>query len=401
MPQIKPDGFGGVILAWFEKREILFDDFDIYSQRLSSVGSILYLDHALLICDAVGNQYDPRIAVDELGGAIISWHDPRSSVTGRDVYVQKINEMGVVQWANNGVKICDSPNDQYRVSTVSDDAGGAIIHWADERNPVSPAFYAQKINASGVVQWTSNGVETYTLTEINYNYMDPDILKDGLGGFFMSWANNTTIGGEYDVLTQHISTTGTKLWTSSGLSLSGTGDQVNPKLCSDSLGGIIVTWEDFRDGVSKDIYAQKVDYNGIVSWSNGGVEISKANLNQVKPQICSDESGGAIITFLDSRNGDHSIYSQNILSNGYLDITEVNDGKVTIFPNPSNGKFIISAESVNSLSVEITNVLGEIVYLSAIVDENFICDLSNQNPGVYFVNVFHNDQKSVSKIIIQ
>jgi hypothetical protein len=40
---------------------------------------------------------------------------------------------------------------------VSDNAGGAIIAWRDTRS-VNWDVYAQRVNASGVAQWTANGV---------------------------------------------------------------------------------------------------------------------------------------------------------------------------------------------------------------------------------------------------
>jgi len=38
-------------------------------------------------------------------------------------------------------------------------------------------------------------------------------------------------------------------------------DQINPKIVSDGIGGGIMAWEDFRTGLTSDIYAQRVDSN--------------------------------------------------------------------------------------------------------------------------------------------
>jgi hypothetical protein len=41
---------------------------------------------------------------------------------------------------------------------VSDEAGGAIIAWEDFCSGTNNDIYSQRINASGTVRWTANGV---------------------------------------------------------------------------------------------------------------------------------------------------------------------------------------------------------------------------------------------------
>src|SRR5512140_3012222 len=74
------------------------------------------------ICTAVGDQVSPAIVSDGAGGAIIAWQDSRSGTS--DIYAQKIDAAGTVQWAANGVAICTAANDQLYQSIVSDGAGG-------------------------------------------------------------------------------------------------------------------------------------------------------------------------------------------------------------------------------------------------------------------------------------
>jgi len=76
-------------------------------------------------------------------------------------------------------------------------------------------------------------------------------------------------------------------------------DQINPKIVSDGAGGALMTWEDFRNGVTSDIYAQRVSVTGVVAtgWNVNGVAICVSAGNQSHPQIISDSSNGAIITW--------------------------------------------------------------------------------------------------------
>ena len=56
---------------------------------------------------------------------------------------------------------------------ISDGSGGAIIAWMDSRSGAHCDIYAQRINASGVVQWTADGVAISTAAgaqiESNHN----------------------------------------------------------------------------------------------------------------------------------------------------------------------------------------------------------------------------------------
>ncbi|TFF90351.1 MAG: hypothetical protein EU548_03460 [Promethearchaeota archaeon] len=87
-----------------------------------------------------------------------------------------------------------------------------------------------------------------------------------------------------------------------------------PQICSDGAGGAIITWQDERNGANFDIYAQKVDSAGNTLWEANGIIICNEDTeHQYGQQICSDGSGGAIITWQDNRTGANlDIYAQRI-----------------------------------------------------------------------------------------
>ena len=86
----------------------------------------------LPISTATDGQSDPVIVSDGAGGAIIAWVDLRTG-QGMDVYAQHIDASGIVQWDSNGIAICGEPGIQDALGIVSDSAGGAIIVWEDRR----------------------------------------------------------------------------------------------------------------------------------------------------------------------------------------------------------------------------------------------------------------------------
>ena len=89
-----------------------------------------------------------------------------------------------------------------------------------------------------------------------------------------------------------------------------------PQIISDGSEGAIITWWDYRSG-SNDIYARRVDASGTPQWGVGdGVAICTAGNTQSYPQIISDGSEGAIITWQDYRNGNYDIYVRRVHASG-------------------------------------------------------------------------------------
>ena len=72
----------------------------------------------MLVSRRGGDQEHPAIVGDGIGGAIITWD------VGGNVFAQRINATGAVQWTANGVAICVAANLQVAPTIVSDGAGG-------------------------------------------------------------------------------------------------------------------------------------------------------------------------------------------------------------------------------------------------------------------------------------
>ncbi|MCI0698556.1 T9SS type A sorting domain-containing protein, partial [candidate division KSB1 bacterium] len=239
-----------------------------------------------------------------------------------DIYAQRINASGVVQWTADGVAICTATNDQFYTTILSDGAGGAIITWDDDRSGSDyPAIYVQRINASGVVQWTADGVAICTATSYQ---VSPTIVSDGAGGAIITW-NDFRSGGDYShIYAQRINASGVVQWTADGVATGGVAigpepkEESRPTIVGDGAGGAIITWRDQRSGIYSDIYAQRINASGVVQWTADGVAIGTATNDQESPNIASDDAGGAIITWQDYRSGSGDIYAQRVRSDGTL-----------------------------------------------------------------------------------
>lgn len=84
-------------------------------------------------------------------------------------------------------------------------------------------------------------------------------------------------------------------------------------------------------------------------------------------------------------------------------IDEINNNfNYSIFPNPSNGKFNIETENSFINTIEIFDIVGKKIYSKLnIKNTKSEVDISNQNNGVYFINVTTNKINFTTKIILQ
>ena len=80
------------------------------------------------ICTETNSQFEPAIVGDGEGGTIIVWVDSRTySVSGRDIYAQRVDSWGRVLWTAGGVPVTTSNTDQDSPGIDKERASGVFI----------------------------------------------------------------------------------------------------------------------------------------------------------------------------------------------------------------------------------------------------------------------------------
>ncbi len=415
-PQIVSDGGGGAIITWEDGRGT---NYDIYAQRVDSLGVVQWTPNGVAVCTAVTAQRRPMIVTDGAGGAIITWYDQRGG--DNDVYAQRISSAGVAQWTPNGVAISTESSFQIYPNIVSDGSGGAIIAWQDYRRGSSSDIYAQKIDGAGAAQWTAGGDSVCVAAD----YQEAPVLAgDGSGGAIIAW-NDKRSGAGYDVYAQRLDAAGVGLWAADGTLVSGAAyDQAVAAIARDGAGGAVITWQDRRtDGYYYDIFAQRLDTTGIGQWAANGVAVSTAADSQTLPAILGDGAGGAVVVWEDYRvNPSWDIYASRIGADGTLgaplvvgvaDGNRAGDLELAINgPNPSGGgsalRFALGAAA--SARVDLYDVRGRLVRAlfneSAAVGEH-VLGWDGQDAagrpvpaGVYYARLTARGESRVARLVI-
>ncbi|MFX1477355.1 MAG: hypothetical protein ACFFCI_04415 [Promethearchaeota archaeon] len=347
-PEICSDGVGGAIIIWLDSRAGLNSyDWEIYAQRVNSSGDIQWINNGIPICTVSGSKTSLRIFSDGTGGAIIVWVDARSTNSG--IYAQRVNSLGEIQWMMNGVPICTAPEYKGTIQICSDGIDGAIITWQDEWSG-NRDIYAQRINSSGDVLWNINGVAV--CVENDYQGF-PEICDDGSNGAIITWRDQRS--GPSHIYAQRVNSSGKTQWTDNGVVISIASDiQTDQQICSDGFNGAFITWHTWVIDASEEsnVYAQRINASGKVQWIANGVPICTAIEGQVEPQIIGDGAGSSIITWLDRRDGsayyDLDIYAQRVDYNGVIQwvtdgelICTAKSSKVRIIRDVSEGAIIL------------------------------------------------------------
>jgi len=324
-PRIVSDGVGGAIVTWQDGRNAPGDLADIFAQHILASGVVdpNWPVNGVALCTAPRAQIGPRIIEDGLGGAIVAWFDARSTVTGEDVYAQHLLGSGAVDpaWPVNGLALCTAPGTQVASGIATDGTHGAIVTWSDARDGISH-IYAQRVLPSGAIApgWPINGRAVSTS---GADERSPDLVSDGAGGAVISWEFAREV--RHNMRAQHVLASGIldPAWPDSGVALSvaDTTEQDHAAIASDGAGAAIVTWQNNV----VDIFAQHVLASGALdpAFPRQGRPVCTLPSEQKNPTIVAAGPGGAIVTWMDSRNGDNAnVFALQVVQTGTVGVAD-------------------------------------------------------------------------------
>ncbi|MBI5476489.1 MAG: T9SS type A sorting domain-containing protein [Ignavibacteriales bacterium] len=313
-PKIINDGSGGAIITF---TKWIPETTDIYAQHISALGELLWSDQGKPVVTSDFKEYYSELISNGSGGAIICWIrsiDVEDQLPFVTTYAQHIDQTGQRLWDTAGIPICTEPisNSNIKPSSITNDGnGGAYISWLDIRNDHSGILskvYIQKINSTGVVAWATNGIP---IAEIDYAFGSTiQITSDNHDGAILSWSD-----GYGKLFMQRIDDSGTPLWKNTMLGNGEIGDLISPTLFSTPQGGAIIGYNGTVDEIMVDIRAQKLNPEGIKEWADEGVLVT---MNYGISSMISDQKGGAIIAWADTRSRLSDIYVQSVHTSGKL-----------------------------------------------------------------------------------
>lgn len=289
---------GNFFVAWEDYRNGT-ENPDIYLQKVSPDGKSLWRRGGIPVCISPGEQSRPILVDDGVGGVIVAWADQRS-FRDDDVYAQRISPWGKMLWRYNGVLVCGAPSSQSQISGVSDGQEGVLLAWVDARELAKTGFdlYIQRVNHSGEVLWKENGKPFVDLAGLQTS---PVLESDGLGGAFISWMDYR--GDFSNIYVQHINSFGLYEWEYGGRQIAPMAtNQRHPVMARNFQDDLYLIWQEGRygDGYEK-LFMQCISPSGRKLWAPRGELVCNNPGRQAYPQIKADANGSFWATWLDER----------------------------------------------------------------------------------------------------
>jgi hypothetical protein len=149
----------------------------------------------------------------------------------------------------------------------------------------------------------------------------PASVADGTGGVYITWSEFRAATSSFDIRVAHVYGTGVVDWVVSACEAAG--DQTDPVIDTDGAGGAVIAWVDMRNG-NKDVYANRVGLSGGFhsGWheaDGNGKRITFSPSDELNPAIVHDGANGAYIAWnLAFSASDLDVYLQHVLSSGSL-----------------------------------------------------------------------------------
>ncbi|WP_304130818.1 T9SS type A sorting domain-containing protein [Ignavibacterium album] len=264
----------------------------IYHQLINSDGNFKWGSEGKLVTTKRGHNSNPQFVVSNKN-IFVSWVNEYGN--DKNIYAQLFDMKGNKIWKDAGLPVIEYEGDQFGQKVIYDYRDNYIVAWIDRRfNKQFGNIYAQKLNLSGELQWANSGIDLGTYTNSEKSYLN--LLPDGQGGAIAIFKDKRE--KKTEIYGQKIYSTGTYAGQILGLKCEPDGDavkvfwyaanenddvvyEVQRKTVSDNDWKTIA---DLRRGNSSSInyyeYKDLPDANGLVSYrviqkSRGNQQVSE------------------------------------------------------------------------------------------------------------------------------
>ncbi|MEO7866187.1 MAG: hypothetical protein ABIU54_00970 [Candidatus Eisenbacteria bacterium] len=250
-----PGAPGSVVVGW---TELVGSQFNAFVQRLGPDGASQWVFTGVRLSSSNAYVTLQGLTPDRGGGVYATLLDGRSLNTWMQAYVQHVAGNGSVLWAADGVGLSGATWPVYDVLSCTDGSDGVFFTWrAYENNGYHRLFAAHMDSLGGVL--ASAPVERVGEGSGWLGYS----LSPGLEGeALLAW--NAPGAQNYAIFAQRIDSAVNRQWPQGGVTLSNsTNVDYHPRVVPDSRGGAIIGWLEYSPTYVSDIYAQRVDRDGM------------------------------------------------------------------------------------------------------------------------------------------
>jgi hypothetical protein len=253
-------------------------------------------------CDQVA----PKMATDSRGGFVVSWYEFRDG--DADAWFQRCDSAGNRIGPNARLNTDATLGWQGDPSSAMAPQGEFLVCWEDRRDIGNSDLFCQRFDSSGA--------------RLADNFRVSDSAADGDQSYSGAWTNPAGLsllawddrrnGLTGDIFAQFLNPDGTPLRGNFRVNDDGVGEanQYEPEVSGDDSGRFVVAWMDGRGQGGEDwnVFCQRFDAQGDTLGVN--IQVTTDNLIQWSPSVACSRTGRFLVTFDDQRNTDWDVYAQ-------------------------------------------------------------------------------------------
>ncbi len=288
-PQVAMDDKGNAIIVWQQ------NDGSSKSQIFKSEYRGGVWTHPGGLSDNISpdgqNATSPQVAMDGKGNAIIVWHQN----DGKKSQIFKSEHRGGVWTHPGGLSDNISPDGQnaYNPQVAMDDRGNAIIVWQQGDGSKNQIFKSEY--RGGV--WTHPGGLSDNISPDGQDASSPQVAMDNDGNAIIVWRQLD--GANYQIF-MSVYRCGVWTHPG-GISdnISPDGQEAdNPQVAMDNNGNAIIVWKQYEGSSSNQIFMSEYRNGVWIHPQNISDYISIVHQNAHDPQVAMDDNGNAIIVWM-------------------------------------------------------------------------------------------------------
>jgi len=291
-----------------------------YTAATSSWGAPQYLGDTP-VADAVEDAYDPQVAIDSAGNALVVWTQTDTTHSDLDVWANRYLAVG--GWQGAGLVDGDTATVE-NPQVAFDAAGNALVVWWDS-SVAGSAIWARRHEPAGT-GWQA----TVSLgSDTNEVLSDPHLAFDASGNAIVVWQQFNSTDWIFSVWANRYQA-GTTSWSGAQLlEHDDVGDHSDPAIAMDPDGNAMAVWA-YNDlhivGIQASRYVQGTD-----SWTTPE-DINARVGNAMVPSVAMDSNGNAIAVWVEGDGGPYfSLWTNRYVPGsgwGTIELVEYNDGHV-------------------------------------------------------------------------
>lgn len=316
VPSITVTSSNNAIVAW--SRPTATDNV-VVMQKITPTGTLSWGSSGILYSGSE-NYTGARVLGISGDNYLMGYYRETGNFPGltRHIYVQKFDGTGSAQWASDVLVSNSNGISAFNNFTIaSDGASGIVFAWTDDRNSDNNINAAiQRVLSDGTITWPANGSTCMTSTS-NSN-QNPQILGvNSNDETLVTWSKKNGSQSQTAIAGQKFSATGVQQWTTDGIEFIPMSADIGGTIGGVVYDGInaIITYDESVGGSSLHIKAIGVDDAGTLIWNPTITFMAGRSTSKVHSLNSGLYANQMVVVW--EENGE-DIYIQNIYTDGTM-----------------------------------------------------------------------------------